>query len=429
MPLQRSWIDSANDPDGDFPLNNLPYGVFSRGSDSPVCCVAIGDFVLDLAILEAEGILPRAGDEAVFDLPFLNEFMETGSSHWQAVRDRLTDLLSEGGDPALARNEGILEQALVPRDSVDLHLPFVVNEYTDFYAGRHHATNVGTMFRGAENALPPNWLHIPIGYNGRASTIVVSGTEVRRPLGQLKPPGADVPHFGPSQRLDIELEMGAVVGTGNPIGQPVSVAEADDMIFGYVILNDWSARDIQAWEYQPLGPFQAKVFASTISPWVVPKPALEPFRCATPKREKPLLDYLHEPGPMLYDIELQVKITPEDGEESLLAETNYKEMYYSSAQQLCHHAIGGCEMNAGDLIGSGTISGPEKHQRGSLLEMSWGGKEPIELPDGNSRTFIEDGDTLTLTGHARGDGYRIGFGPCSGTILPAHDPRALGLMR
>ncbi len=413
MSLIRSWVESANDPQGNFPLNNLPYGVFSKGGDEPRCCVAIGDQVLDLAHLEASGVLAPSGDP-VFGLPFLNEFMELGQSAWAEVRNTLQDLLAEGADPRR------LQDALHPQSDVEMHLPFIVVEYTDFYAGRHHATNVGTMFRGAENALPPNWLHIPIGYNGRASTVVVSGTEIRRPLGQLKPPTEEVPHFGPSKRLDIELEMGAVVGTPNMMGEPVTVQEADDMIFGYVLLNDWSARDIQAWEYQPLGPFQAKAFATSISPWVVTKAALEPFRTSTPAREKDLLPYLKEPGPMLYNIDLLVQMRPDGAEKATtIARTNYNQMYYSSAQQLCHHAIGGCEMNTGDLLGSGTISGPEKHERGSLLELSWGGKEPLTLDTGESRSFIEDGDSLTLSGHADGEGYRIGFGTCEGTILPA----------
>jgi fumarylacetoacetase len=299
-------------------------------------------------------------------------------------------------------------------------MPMVVSEYTDFYAGRHHATNVGTMFRGAENALPPNWLHIPIGYNGRASTVVVSGTDITRPNGQLKAPDATVPSFGPCKRLDIELEMGAIVGTSSNMGDTVTVAEADAMIFGYVLLNDWSARDIQAWEYQPLGPFQAKAFATSISPWIVTRAALEPFRTSTPEREFDLLPYLLEPGPMLYDIDLSVVIEPAGGSPETLATTNYNEMYYSAAQQLAHHASSGCAMNAGDLLGSGTISGPEKSQRGSLLELSWGGKEPITLADGTTRSFLEDGDTMTLTGHAQGEGYKIGFGTCVGTIAPAN---------
>ena len=418
MPLLKSWVESANAPDGPFPLNNLPCGVFST-DDEPRCGVAIGEMILDLTLLEEEGLI-AVSDEPVFDLPFWNEFMELGPEAWADLRARLTDLLAEGGDGALSGNADLRARALVAQADAQMHLPFVVTEFTDFYAGRHHATNVGTMFRGPENALPPNWLHIPIGYNGRASTVVVSGTDIRRPLGQLKPPDADAPRFGPSRRLDIELEMGAVVGQGSEMGRPVSVAEADRMIFGYVLLNDWSARDIQAWEYQPLGPFQAKAFATSISPWIVTSAALEPFRAPTPEREKPLLPYLREPGPMLYDIELEFALKPEGAKrETVLARTNYREMYYSAAQQLCHHASSGCEMNVGDLLGSGTISGPEKHQRGSLLELSWGGKEPVELEGGESRSFLEDGDTAILRGFARGDGYRIGFGECRGTVLPA----------
>ena len=285
--------------------------------------------------------------------------------------------------------------------------------------------NVGTMFRGAENALPPNWLHIPIGYNGRASSVIVSGTEVRRPWGQLKGPNDAAPRFAPSERFDIELEMGAIVGTSSAYGKPVTVGEADEMIFGYVLLNDWSARDIQAWEYQPLGPFQAKATATTISPWIVTRAALEPFRTTTPARQKELLPYLSEPKPMLYDIQLEVGLTPTGGTETILCRTNYSEMYYSAAQQLAHHTTSGCSMSTGDLLGSGTISGPEKESRGSLLEMSWGGKEPMTLEGGETRSFINDHDTLTLRGVAEGDGYRIGFGDCAGTILPAlSDPYA-----
>ena len=304
-----------------------------------------------------------------------------------------------------------------------MHLPFLVAEYTDFYAGKHHATNVGTMFRGAENALPPNWLHIPIGYNGRASSVVVSGTPVRRPWGQLKGPDDAAPRFAPCARFDLELEMGAVVGTASE--GPVTVDEADAMIFGYVLLNDWSARDIQAWEYQPLGPFQAKATATTISPWIVTKAALEPFRVDTPAREVPLLDHLKDTGPMLYDIDLTVTLAPAGKPATEIAHTNDREMYYSAAQQLAHHTTSGCPMTPGDLLGSGTISGPEKHQRGSLLELSWGGKEPLTLDTGETRSFLADGDTLTLTGAAHGDGYTIGFGDCTGTLLPAlPDPYA-----
>ncbi|MEM5541672.1 fumarylacetoacetase [Sulfitobacter sp. AS92] len=415
MTLMTSWVESANSADTDFPLNNLPYGVFTTNRLEARCGVAIGDQILDMAALEEEGLITLAEDP-VFDVPYWNDMMDLGPAAWASLRARLIELLS-----ADAAEQATVAPHLVPMADARLHMPMMVSEYTDFYAGKHHATNVGTMFRGAENALPPNWLHIPIGYNGRASTVVVSGTAITRPNGQLKAPDADAPHFGPCQKLDIELEMGAIVGTSTEMGQPISVEEADEMIFGYVLLNDWSARDIQAWEYQPLGPFQAKAFATSISPWIVSRDALEPFRTSTPEREKELLPYLREEKPGLYDIDLSVLIQPEGGEAEEIARTNYREMYYSAAQQLTHHASSGCAMNAGDLLGSGTISGPEKSQRGSLLELSWGGKEPITLKDGSSRSFVEDGDTLTLTGHAQGDGFRVGFGTCTGKIRPAID--------
>ncbi len=410
MGLIRSWVESANRDGCGFPLNNLPCGVFSTTGEDPRCGVAIGDFVLDVSTLEEEGLLALPG-APYLDVPFWNDLMEAGPAVWSALRARLIELLSEG-----AAEQAQVAPHLVGLSEARLHLPFLVSEYTDFYAGRHHATNVGTMFRGAQDALPPNWLHIPIGYNGRASSVVVSGTSVRRPWGQVKGPDHAVPAFQPSRRFDIELEMGAVVGT--PSEGPVTVAEADAMIFGYVLLNDWSARDIQAWEYQPLGPFQAKATATTISPWIVTRAALEPFRTPTPPREVPLLPHLQEPGPMLYDIALEVGLTPEGGAETVIVRTNYREMYYSAAQQLAHHTTSGCPMNAGDLLGSGTISGPTRDSRGSLLELSWGGKEPFAIA-GGSRSFIEDNDTLTLRGQAQGDGYRIGFGDCAGTVIPA----------
>jgi fumarylacetoacetase len=417
MPLMKSWVASANAPGHPFPLNNLPYGVFSTGEDDPRCGVAIGDMILDCRAAEDEGLL-NLDDAAVFDVPFWNEVMELGPEAWAALRERLIQLLAEGSPDRAA-----VEPLLVPMADAEMYLPFLVAEYTDFYAGRHHATNVGTMFRGAENALPPNWLHMPIGYNGRASSVVVSGTDIRRPWGQLKGPDDTVPRFAPSARFDLELEMGAVVGMASE--GPVTVDEADGMIFGYVLLNDWSARDIQAWEYQPLGPFQAKATATTISPWIVTKAALEPFRVPTTAREVPLLDHLKDTGPMLYDIDLTVSLAPEGKPASTIAQTNANELYYSAAQQLAHHSTSGCPMTPGDLLGSGTISGAEKHQRGSLLELSWGGKEPMTLDTGETRSFLEDGDTLTLEGQAKGDGYTIGFGPCTGTILPAlKDPYA-----
>ena len=415
MPLMPSWVESANAPGHPFPLNNLPCGVFSTETLDPRCGVAIGDMILDLARAEEEGLV-AVGAGPLFDVPFWNELFEEGPEVWAALRNRLTALLAEG-----APERGRVEPLLVPQAGAEMHMPFLVAEYTDFYAGRHHATNVGTMFRGAENALPPNWLHIPIGYNGRASSVVVSGTPVRRPWGQLKGPEDAAPRFAPSRRFDLELEMGAVVGQASE--GPVTVAEADEMIFGYVLLNDWSARDIQAWEYQPLGPFQAKATATTIGPWIVTKAALEPFRVPAPEREVELLPHLRDAGPMLYDIELSVTLAPEGEAPSEIARTNYREMYYSSAQQLAHHTTCGCPMTPGDLLGSGTVSGPEKHQRGSLLELSWGGKEPVTLETGETRSFLEDGDTVTLHAAARGDGYTIGFGPCGGQLLPAlEDP-------
>ncbi|WP_428649365.1 fumarylacetoacetase [Roseibium sp.] len=408
--LLRSWVDSANEPEGAFPLNNLPYGVFSVAGGTPRCGTAIGDRILDLQALEETGTLDFGGTLLTGSW---NAFMALGTMEWSRLRKTLTDLLKEGSD---AKDK--LAAHLVPIADAQMHMPFAVSEYTDFYAGRHHAFNVGTMFRGPENALPPNWLHIPIGYNGRASSVAVSGTDVRRPHGQLKGPNDEVPRFGPSQRFDIELEMGAIVG--QPSNGPISVATAFENIFGYVLLNDWSARDIQAWEYQPLGPFQAKATMTTISPWIVTAAALEPFRVSTPERDFELLPYLQEPGPMLYDIDLEVGLTPEGGNETVISRTNYREMYYSAAQQLAHHTSCGCPMRVGDLLGSGTISGPEKGNRGSLLELSWGGKEPIEI-DGGTRSFIEDGDTMTLRGSANGNGYRIGFGQCTGKLLPARD--------
>lgn len=419
MALVKSWVASANSPASPFPLNNLPCGVFSVGNDRARCGVAIGDMIVDVAALEQARILTLEGGP-YFNAPAWNSFMAAGPKIWMSLRDQLTSLLKED-----SLQRASVEPHLVAQRTARLHMPFRVAEYTDFYAGRHHAQNVGTMFRGPENALPPNWLHIPIGYNGRASSVVVSGTPITRPWGQVKGPNDTLPRFAPSQRFDIELEMAAVVGVPSQHGKPVSVAEADAMIFGYVLLNDWSARDIQAWEYQPLGPFQAKATATSISPWIVMKAALEPFRVSTPPRDVPLLPHLSEPGPMLYDIELEVGLAPAKESETIISRTNYREMYYSAPQQLAHHTTSGCAMNVGDLLGSGTISGPNRDNRGSLLELSWGGKEPIKLMDRSERRFIEDHDTVTLRGSAHGNGYTIGFGECVGQLLPAlADPYA-----
>lgn len=410
MPL-RSWVESANDGVTDFPLENLPYGVFACDGASPRCGVAIGDFVVDVAALERKGVIALEGGPLLQGSGW-NSLMAAGPDVWAALRARLVSLLAHG-----AGERAMVEPHLIPRAGVSLRMPFQVSEYTDFYAGKHHASNVGTMYRGAENALPANWLSIPIGYNGRASSVVVSGTGVVRPWGQVKRPDEDLPRFAPTARFDLELEFGAIVGTASR--GMVSVEEADDMIFGYVLLNDWSARDIQTWECQPLGPFQAKATATTISPWIVTKAALEPFRTWTPARERPLLPYLREPRPLSYDIALEVGLAPAGGRETVVSRTNVRELYYSAAQQLAHHASCGCPMSTGDLLGSGTISGPQKENRGSLLELCWNGKEPLVLDDGQTRTFLEDGDRLTIRGHADGLGYRIGFGDCMGVVSPA----------
>ncbi|WP_289043096.1 fumarylacetoacetase [uncultured Aliiroseovarius sp.] len=410
--LKKSWVESANSARTPFPLNNLPYGVFSAGDQEPRCGVAIGDMILDVTALENEYF--EYASWPVFASGMWNEFMELGSEIWAEFRTKLNEMLKEG-----SHFQKEIEAHLVPMADAELLMPFAVSEYTDFYAGRQHAANMGAILRGSPD-LPANWLHIPIGYNGRASSVVISGTPIHRPNGQRKAPGAEVPSFGPSTRLDIELEMGAIVGKASAFGQPITVDEADDMIFGYVLLNDWSARDIQGWEYQPLGPFQGKAFGTSISPWIVTAAALEQFRAPTPPREQTLLPYLESTKAGLYDINLQVLIQPEGADKSsVIGNTNYTRMYYSAAEQLAHHAVGGCAMNVGDLLGSGTISGPARSEYGSLMEMSWGGQEAFTLDTGEIRTFIEDGDTLTLRGAAKGDGFQIGFGDCVGKILPA----------
>ncbi len=406
MSIAQSWVASANG-DTDFPLQNLPCGVFDDGRGAR-CGVAIGDMILDVREVDL-GI-----DGSLFAEPAWNAVMAAGASVWSDLRAALTDALSDEGRRAA------VEPHLVPMDKARLLMPFRVSEYTDFYAGKHHATNVGTMFRGAENALPPNWLSIPIGYNGRASSVVVSGTPVRRPWGQVKGPQDELPRLAPSARFDIELEMGAIVG--QPSEGMVSVAEAEEMIFGYVLLNDWSARDIQAWEYQPLGPFQAKATATTISPWIVTKAALEPFRVSTPERERPLLPYLREPQPGLYDIALEVGLTPEGSAETVLARTSYREMYYSAAQQLAHHTTVGLPDAGGRPAGLrhdlGARAGGARLASGTELGRQGADRRSATA---TTRSFIEDNDTLTLRGAATGDGYRVGFGACTGQVLPAAD--------
>ncbi|WP_220185115.1 fumarylacetoacetase [Paracoccus sp. S1E-3] len=400
MPL-KSWIETANAPDCDFPIQNLPYGVFSIGGDAPRCGVAIGDRIVDLAAAEAQGYLDAGGS---FSAPQLNDFIALGIVKWTEIRGVLTALLAQDGDQNIPT---------VAMADATMHMPIRVTEYTDFYASKNHAFNVGVLFRGPENALPAQWTHMPIGYNGRASSVVVSGTDIIRPMGQLK--GEDGPLWSACKRLDLELELGAVVGANTAMGERISVEQAEQMIFGYVLLNDWSARDIQAWEYQPLGPFQAKAFATTISPWIVTQAALEPFRSEGAPRVNPLLPYLQESRPGFYDLNLSWSLNGD-----VLSRTNYNVMYYSSAQQLAHHTSSGCPMRVGDLLGSGTISGPTPDSTGALLEMTEGGKKPVKVGDGE-RTFLQDGDIVTLDGYAQGDGYRVGFGPCTGTIVSAKE--------
>lgn len=415
----KSFVDSAQG--SDFPIQNLPWGAFSmRGDAAPRIGIAIGDFILDLSVLEAAGLLPKIAPQGIFDQPVINDFMALGPAAWSGMRLGVSEILRH--DNPKLRDDGVLRQrAFVLRKDAHLHLPLRVAGFTDFYSSREHATNAGIMIRGPENALAANWLHIPIGYNSRASTIVASGTPIRRPNGQTKPPDAP-PIFGPSRRLDFELEMAALVGVPTQIGHRISTQQAQDSIFGFALLNDWSARDIQAWEYVPLGPFLAKAFATTLGQWIIPAEALEPFRVEGPRQDPEPLPYLRQPPKMNYDINLEVDLRPGSfNTASTISRTNFKYMYWSSAQQLAHHTSSGCAMSAGDVLGSGTISGPDKSMYGSLLELAWGGKEPITLEGGARRTFLEDGDTLTLRAFAQGDSYRIGFGEAAGEILPALD--------
>lgn len=417
-PKLRSFIEV--DPSSDFPIQNLPYGVFftPEWPDLRVG-VAIGDQILDLAELEKAELIRFDSASGVFARPSLNAFMALGPMVWTRTRARISELLRHD-NPELRDNAELRKRALVPQNLAQMHMPIEVAGFTDFYSSKEHATNVGTMFRDKTNPLLPNWLHIPIGYNGRASTVVVSGTPIRRPRGQLKPPTADVPTFGPCKRLDFELEMGVVIGQASAMGEMLTEQQADAMIFGFTLLNDWSARDIQQWEYVPLGPFQAKAFGTSISPWIVTREALEPFRVKGPVQDPTPLAYLQQKGSNNYDMQLAVDLRTEKmNKPGTICRTNFKHMYWSSVQQLVHHASSGCAMNVGDLLGSGTISGPEKGERGSMLELSWGGAEPLTLESGERRSFLEDGDSLTMRGWCQGEGYRIGFGEVEGTILPS----------
>jgi fumarylacetoacetase len=416
-PSLKSWIDSANDPASDFPIQNLPFGVFSNDANpARRAGVAIGEWIVDLAVLEQAGLLTTPD---VFGKPRLNDFIALGRDAWREVRIALSGLLARD-NPTLRDDAALRQRVLVPQSNATLHLPVEIPGYTDFYSSKEHATNVGCMFRDPKNALLPNWTEMPIGYNGRASSVIVSGTPVRRPNGQIKLPNDERPVFSACRKLDIELEMGFIVGAGNALGEPIACNDAEQHIFGMVLLNDWSARDIQQWEYVPLGPFNSKGFATTISPWIVTLDALEPFRTATPSQDPQPLAYLRHDGDHAFDIELEVTLRPEGASKATrISRTNFKLMYWSMAQQLAHHTVAGCNTRVGDLMGSGTISGPTPDSCGSLLESTWNGQRPLKLDEGGERGFIEDGDELTLAGWCQGEGYRIGFGQCAGQILAA----------
>lgn len=415
----KSFIQYSSD--SHFPIQNLPYGVFKPKPDgNSRIGVAIGDFILDLSVLEDNGLLKNSsGEKNLFNRNSLNLFMSQDRKVWKEIRTQLQRLLSEDNADLRDKKE-LRQEAFIPMDDAIMCLPVEIGDYTDFYSSKEHATNVGIMFRGKENALMPNWLHLPVAYHGRASSIVVSGTDIIRPKGQTKPANAENPVFGASKLMDFELEMGFFIGKGNALGNSISVEEAEEHIFGMVIVNDWSARDIQAWEYVPLGPFLAKNFATSISPWIVTLDALEPFRFASPKPEFEPLPYLQSKGDKTFDIHLHVYIQNEKLKEPFeICHSNFKYLYWNMSQQLAHHSVNGCNMQTGDLLASGTISGDTKESRGSMLEITWRGAEPINLPSGEERKFINDGDTVIMSAYCEGDGYRVGFGEVSGKVLPA----------
>lgn len=413
----KSFIDYS--PECDFSIYNIPFGVAVFNKEYIACATRIGDLVIDLATLYDYGFFDdiQGLDDNVFEAYTLNEFIELGKPVTNAVRLRLQELLAE--DSKLANDEKTIEECFYDLDKIQMMMPVHVPNYTDFYSSIEHATNVGKMFRDPENALLPNWKHLPVGYHGRASSIVVSGSEIIRPKGQTKGPNDEKPGFGPTKQLDFELEMAFIVNQHTELGESITTAEAEDAIFGLVLFNDWSARDIQSWEYVPLGPFLGKNFGSSVSPWVVTLEALEPFRTATPKQEPEVLDYLKFGGDKNFDINLEVYLQPQSSDASLISKSNFKYMYWNMAQQLAHHTVNGCNVEVGDMYASGTISGPEPASFGSMLELTWRGANPLKLSNGEERKFIEDGDTLIIRGFAEKEGIRVGFGEVSGTILPA----------
>ncbi len=416
-PGRKSWLPVEQD--SDFPIQNIPFGVFLTPEDVITIGTRIGDYAIDLGALHQLGYfgdIPLTDD--IFLQNSLNDFISDGKKTWRLVRNRISEIF-EASNAELRDNSKAKDAVLFKMEEVEMQLPVSIGDYTDFYSSKEHATNIGKMFRDPENALLPNWLHIPVGYHGRSSSIIPGGNPIRRPKGQTKPKDADSPVFGPSKMVDYELEMGFITTDANVMGEAIPVEDAEDYIFGLVLLNDWSARDIQRWEYVPLGPFLAKNFATSISPWIVTLDALEPFRVKSPDQEPLPLPYLRLQGKHSFDIELEAALSTSDGSVTTLARTNFKYMYWTMAQQLAHHTVNGCKVNSGDLMGSGTISGPTEDSYGSLLELAWQGQKPVLLENGESRVSVQDGDTVILRGYCRNDAVRIGFGDVSTLLLPA----------
>jgi fumarylacetoacetase len=415
-PDRTSWLHV--DKNSDFPIQNIPFGVFLTRDDIITIGTRIGDTAIDLGALHQLGYFDNIPlTEDIFLQDTLNDFIADGRQTWRAVRNRIADIF-DANNNSLRSNAAHKEVVLFRLDEIEMQLPVHIGDYTDFYASKEHATNVGTMFRGAENALMPNWLHLPVGYHGRSSTIIPSGIPVHRPQGQTLPNGAENPVFGPSKLVDFELEMAFITTNANDIGEPIPIEDAESYIFGLVLFNDWSARDIQKWEYVPLGPFLSKNFASSISPWIVTLDALEPFRTAGPDQSPEPLPYLQFSGNRSFDIKLEVAIQPKDAQETVVTRSNFKYLYWNMAQQLAHHSVNGCRINAGDMMGSGTISGPDPSSYGSMLELSWRGEKPVVLNNDQSRNFIEDYDTVIMRGYCENKGTRIGFGEVRSQLLP-----------
>lgn len=410
----HTWMEVKSN--SDFSIYNIPFGIYSDKDVKYRACSAIGDYIIDLFELESADLLDM--NRSVFEKKYLNSFIKLGKKTTNRVRTRLQEILCDQ-DSILKKDKKFFDKVFKKQSDVQMLMPVKVGDYTDFYSSIDHATNIGTMIRDPKNALMPNWKHLPVGYHGRASSICVSGHSFYRPKGQQKPADAEVPVYGPCKLLDIELETAFIIGKRTEMGDSVSTAEADDHIFGMVLFNDWSARDIQTWEYIPLGPFLSKNFASTISPWIVTLEALEPFRVKGYEQDPPLLPYLQYKGNRNLDIQLDVYLKPENGKENHVISSNYKFMYYTMEQQLAHHTVNGCNINVGDMMASGTISGPEQKQFGSFMELTWRGTKPITLNDGTERKFVNDHDTIILRGHCEKDGKRIGFGECSAKVLPA----------